>query len=126
MGLMEIEYYLPGSTFEFYLLSMDDSEPPDLIHFGKKRTPCTLSPAGSSSAWKAVEIPFRVHDSVPVRPGHLVNPIDYEEISAVTYARKIPMKPSPLYHLYATFSKALVADRVKVVVPNIEEMHQWN
>ena len=126
MGLMEIEYYLPGSTFEFHVLSRDNSEPPELIHFGKKRTLCELSPSGSSAGWKAAEIPFRAHDSVLVRPGHLVNPIDYEEISAVTYARKVPMKPSPLYYLFATFSKVLVADRVKVVVPNIEEAHQWN
>ncbi|MBI4526887.1 MAG: hypothetical protein HY695_24085 [Deltaproteobacteria bacterium] len=126
MGLMEIEYYLPGSTFEFYLLSRDDSEPPELIHFGKKRTPCALLPAGSSAGWKVVEIPFRAHDSVPVRPTHLVNPIDYEDISAVTYARKVPMKPSPLYYLAATFSNVLVADRVKVAVPNMEEAPQWN
>lgn len=125
MGLMEIEYYLPGSTFEFYVLSRDDSEPPELIHFGKKRTPCALLPS-LSAGWKAAEIPFRSHDRVLVRPGHLVNPIDYEEITAVTYARKFPMKPSPLYYLSATFSKALVADRVKVVVPNIEESSQWN
>lgn len=121
MGLMEIEYYLPGSTFEFYVLSRDDSEPPDLIHFGKKRTPCALLPAGSSTNWKSVEVPLRAHDSIPVRPAHLVNPIDYEEISSVTYARKVPMKPSPLYYLAATFSKVLIADRVKVVVPNFDE-----
>lgn len=126
MGLMEIEYYLPGSTFEFYVLSRDESEPPELIHYGKKRTPCALLPAGLSTGWKAAEVPFRLHDRVAVRPGHLVNPIDYDEISAVTYARKVPMKPSPLYYLSATFSKVLVADRVKVVVPNIEEALQWN
>jgi len=126
MGLMEIEYYLPGSTFEFYLLSRDNSEPPELIHFGKKRTPCALLPAGSSAGWKAVEIPFRAHDSVQVRPTHLVNPIDYEDISAVTYARKVAMKPSPLYYLSATFSNVLVADRVKVAVPDMEEAPQWN
>jgi hypothetical protein len=126
MGLMEIEYYLPGSTFEFYLLSRDESEPPELIHFGKKRTPCALLPAGSSTSWKTAEISLRAHDSIPVRPTHLVNPIDYEEISAVTYARKVPMKPSPLYYLSATFSKVLVTGRVKIVVPNIEEASQWN
>jgi hypothetical protein len=126
MGLMEIEYYLPGSTFEFYLLSRDDSEPPELIHFGKKRSPCALSPVGAAAGWDAAEIPFRSYDRVPVRPSHVVNPIDYDEISAVTYARKIPMKPSPLYYLSATFSKVLVADRWKVVVPDLEEASQWN
>jgi hypothetical protein len=126
MGLMEIEYYLPGSTFEFYLLSRDDSEPPELIHFGKKRTPCALLPASPTARWKAVEIPFRAHHSVSVQPAHVVNPIDYVEISSVTYARKVPMKPSPLYYLSGTFSKVLVTDRVKVVVPNIEEVPQWN
>lgn len=126
MGLMEIEYYLPGSTFEFYLLSRDNSEPAELIHFGKKRTPCALLPAGSSANWKGAEISFGAQDRISVRPTHLVNPIDYDEISAVTYARKIPMKPSPLYYLSAIFSKALVVDRMKVVVPNIEESLQWN
>jgi len=125
MGLMEIEYYLPGSTFEFYLLSRDESEPPELIHFGKKRTPYALLPSGSSVGWNTAEIPSRLHDRVLVRPGHLVNPIDYDDISAVTYARKIPMKPSPLYYLSAAFSNALVADRFKIVVPNIEESSQW-
>jgi hypothetical protein len=126
MGLMEIEYYLPGSTFEFCVISRDDSEPPELIHFGKKRTPCALLPAGSSGGWKAVEIPFRAYDRLLVRPAHLINPIDYEEISKVTYARKVSMNPSPLYYLSATFTKVLAADRVKVVVPNLDEAQQWN
>lgn len=126
MGLMEIEYYLPGSTFEFYLLSRDNSEPPELVHFGKKRTPCTLLPAGSSTSWKGAEISFGAQDRIPVRPTHLVNPIDYEEISSVTYARKVPMKPTPLYYLSATFSKVVIVNRVKIVMPNIEEVSQWN
>lgn len=126
MGLMEIEYYLPGSTFEFYILSRDGSEPPELIHYGKKRTPCGLLPAERARSWQAAEMGFRAHESVAVRPGHVVNPIDYESISAVAYARKVPMKPSPLYHLSATFAKVLVTDRVRVVVPNLEESRQWN
>lgn len=126
MGLMEIEYYLPGSTFEFYILSRDGSEPPELIHYGKKRTPCRLLPGGSARSWQAAESAFRPHESVPVRPEHLINPIDYESISAVAYARKVPMKPSPLYYLSATFTKVLVTDRVRVVVPNLQDSSQWN
>jgi len=30
------------------------------------------------------------------------------------------MRPSPLYYLAANFSRVLVTDRVKVVVPNLE------
>lgn len=126
MGLMEIEYYLPGSTFEFYVLSRDDSEPPDLIHYGKKRVPCRLLPRQSAQSWQSSTIPFRQHDQVKVPPGHLVNPIDYDDISDVEYAKKIPMKPSPLYYLSGKFSKVLVADRIKIVIPNIEEGKEWN
>lgn len=125
MGLMEIEYYLPGSTFAFYVLSRDGSPPPELIHFGKKRSPCRVLP-GRTTEWSSSELPFQAHNEVKVQPTHLINPIDYDDISAVDYAKKIPMNPSPLYYLFASFSKVLVADRVRVVIPNIEENLQWS
>ena len=119
MGLMEIEYYLPGASFAFYVLSRDDSHPPELIHFGKKRVPCQIS-QGSG------DVPFRPWDGIRVRPSHLINPLDYDAILDVGYAKKIPMNPSPLYYLDANFSKVLVAERVKIVLPNLEEIEQWN
>ena len=127
MGLMEIEYYLPGSTFQLYILSRDGSSPPDMFHYGKKSVPCQLSPDSRSSGWETSTLPFRAHDSVEVRRvAHLVNPLDYHGITDVSYAKKIPMKPSPLYYLTATFSRVLVADRVKVVVPNLEASSEWS
>lgn len=125
MGLMEVEYYLPGSTFAFYIVSRDDSEPPELIHYGKKRTPCGVLPAGSSRSWQSAEVAFRTHEKVSVRPEHPINPIDYDSVSEVAYARKVPMSPSPLYYLNAVFSKVLVADRVRIVVPNLQESLGW-
>ena len=125
MGLMEIEYYLPGSSFALYVLSRDGSPPPELIHFGKKRVPCSVSPDHGAN-WSSSELSFRAYDELTVRPSHLVNPIDYEAIADVSYAKKIPMNPSPLYYLRAKFSKVLVTERVRVVVPNLEENGQWN
>ena len=125
MGLMEIEYYLPGSTFELHILSRDDSEPPDLIHYGKKRTPCRLLPPHLSS-WRSSSIPILMHSEIVVRPSHLVNPIDYDHISQVEYVKKFPMRPSPLFYVAGKFEKVVVADRVRVVIPNIEESSQWN
>ena len=127
MGLMEIEYYLPGSTFQFYVLSRDGSPPPDMFHYGKKRVPCRLSPDSGSSGWEASTLPFRAHDTVEVRRvSHLVNPLDYDLVTDVSYAKKVPMKPSPLYYLAATFARVLVADRIKVVVPNLEASAEWS
>jgi hypothetical protein len=125
MGLMEIEYYLPGSIFTLHVLSRDGSPPPELVHFGKKRVPCKISP-GHGQDWSSSELPFRPYADVSVRPSHLVNPLDYEAISDVSYAKKVPMNPSPLYYLSASFSKVLVAERVRVVVPNPEENEQWS
>lgn len=128
MGLMEIEYYLPGSTFQFYILSKNGSAPPDLIHYGKKRTPCRLfSPGSGSSGWEASALPFHAHDAVEVRRvAHLVNPLDYDDLKDVTYAKKVPMRPSPLYYVSASFARVLVADRLKVVVPNLEASAEWS
>jgi len=126
MGLMEIEYYLPGSRFQFSVLSRDGSPPPDLIHYGKKRAPCRLHPKSTRGDWDDSAVPFRVYEEVAVWPEHLVNPLDYQDIRDVTYAKKVPMKPSPLYYLGATFERVLVADRVKVVVPNLEATGHWS
>jgi len=126
MGLMEIEYYLPGSTFQFYILSKDGSPPPDLIHYGKKRAPCRLCAGRPGGDWDGSSLPFRVHNEVAVRPAHLVNPLDYDDFTDVSYAKKLPMRPSPLYYLAATFKHVLVADRIKVVVPDIEGGAQWS
>ncbi len=125
MGLMEIEYYLPGSTFTLHVLSRDESPPPELVHFGKKRAPCKISP-GRGKDWSSSQLPLRLYTDVSLRASHLVNPLDYEAISDVSYAKKIPMNPSPLYYLSAKFSKVLVAERLRVVVPNLEEHEQWN
>ncbi|MGA8030549.1 MAG: hypothetical protein WB992_25680, partial [Bryobacteraceae bacterium] len=127
MGLMEIEYYLPGSTFQFYTLSRDGSPPPSMFHYGKKRVPCQLSPDPRSSGWEGSTLPFRAHDTVDVRRvSHLVNPLDYDAITNVSYAKKVPMKPSPLYYLAANFARVLLADRMKVVVPNLEASIEWS
>ncbi len=125
MGLMEIEYYLPGSTFTLHALSRDGSPPPGLIHFGKKRAPCKLSP-GRGRDWPSSEIALKEYADISVWPSHLVNPLDYEEISDVSYAKKLPMNPSPLYYLSGKFANVLVAERVRVVVPNLEGIEQWN
>ncbi len=125
MGLMEIEYYLPGATFALHVLSRDGSPPSELVHFGKKRVPCGLSP-GRGQDWSSSELGFKPYAEISVRPSHLVNPLDYEAISDVSYAKKFPMNPSPLYYVLAKFSKVLVAERARVVVPNLEGIEQWN
>lgn len=125
MGLMEIEYYLPGSTFSFYVGSRDGSTPPDLIAFGKKRVPCRLLPA-SGREWAGAEIAFKSYGEIRVRPSHIINPLDYAAISGVDYAKKLPMNPSPLYYLSASFSRVQVAERLRVVVPDLEETEQWS
>jgi len=117
MGLMEIEYYLPGSTFELHILSRDGSEPPEMILYGKKRVPCRIHATAES---------FRPHSELSVRPAHAINPLDYDHISEVSYAKKIPMRPSPVYYVAAKFSNILVQDRSRIVVPNMEESPQWN
>jgi hypothetical protein len=126
MGLMEIEYYLPGSRFQFLVLSRDGSPPPDMIHYGKKRAPCRLAPDSPSNTWDMASVPFGVHQAVVIRPAHLINPLDYEAITETSYARKLPMKPSPLYYLSAMFANVLVANRSKVVLPNPEGSTQWS
>jgi hypothetical protein len=128
MGLMEVEYYLPGSAFHLYILSRDGSAPPAMVQYGKKRTPCRLLPAGlGSGGWDGSSLPFRAHDAVEVRrAAHLVNPLDYDDLKDVTYAKKVPMRPSPLYYLGANFARVLVADRLKVVVPNLEASAEWS
>ncbi len=125
MGLMEIEYYLPGSTFALHVMSRDGSPPPELIHYGKKRAPCKVSP-GRGQDWFSAEIPPRKYASISVQPSHLVNPLDYDLISDVSYARKFPMNPSPLYYVHGKFSKVVVAERAKIVLPDLDGIEQWN
>ncbi len=124
MGLMEIEYYLPGSTFRLHVLSRNGSPPPELVHFGKKRAPCLILPDGGQK-WSSSELPLKPYADILVRPSHLVNPLNYEVISDVLYAKKLPMNPSPLYYVSAKFLNVLVAERMRVVVPNLEENEQW-
>lgn len=109
MGLMLIEYFLPGSQFEFYILSRDGLDPPQLIFYGKKRAECKLE--------LEKELPLTLLESISVRPPHLVNPLDYESIQEVAYAKKIPMQPSPLYYLEAQFQNVLVVPRDQATFP---------
>jgi len=125
MGLMEIEYYLPGSAFSLFVLSRDGSPPPELVHYGKKRAPCRISPSQGLS-WSGSEISFRPYSEISVRPSHLVNPLDYQAISDVSYSKKVPLNPSPLYYLSARFSNVLTTERLRVAVPNLQENDQWN
>jgi hypothetical protein len=127
MGLMEIEYYLPGSTFQLYVVSKNGSPPPEMFHYGKKRVPCLLSPDSRQGGWAASEVPFRAHDSINVTGvSHPINPLDYDDFLSVSFAKKIPMKPSPLYYISANFVHVLVAERSKVVVPNLEASSEWS
>ena len=81
---------------------------------------------GRGQDWSSSELAFKPYAEISVRPSHLVNPLDYEAISDVSYAKKFPMNPSPLYYVLAKFSKVLVAERARVVVPNLEGIEQWN
>ncbi len=114
MGIMLVEYFLPNSEFEFYLLSRDESEPPDMISYGKKRTKCKLS-IESIGDFRTIR-----SESLKLRPIHPVNPLDYESIENISFAKKIPMLPSPLYYCEGKFRNVIVVPRLKAVIPDLE------
>ncbi len=109
MGLMSIEYFLPGSRFQFSILSRNDLEPPPLIFYGKKRAECKVE--------VEKELSCSGLESITVRPSHPVNPLDYESIKDVVYAKKIPMQPSPLYYLEARFENVFIVNREQITFP---------
>lgn len=108
LTIMRIEKFVPGSEFEFIVMSKNDEEPPKLISYGKKKTHHSVN---YEELKNKPEYKERIH----IRTKQFINPLDFKKIENVKYAKKYPMKPSPLYLIEADFNDVFVLPQIKNV-----------
>lgn len=110
LTIMRIEKFVPGSEFEFFVMSRDNKEPPRIINYGKKRTHHTV-------AYDELKIKEQYKENITIRPKNLINPLDFKKIDGINYAKKYPIKPSPLYNVEANFYDIFVLPQFKLIFP---------
>lgn len=89
LGIMRIEKFVPGSEFEFIVMSKNNKMPPELISYGKKKT-------HHSVQYKEINKKAEHKEQISLQ-NQFVNPLDFKKIENLQNAKKYPMKPSPLY-----------------------------
>jgi len=105
LGIMRIEKFVPGSEFEFIVMSKDGREPPDIISYGKKRSHHRVM-------YEELNLKSEYKDKVYLRTKQFINPLDFKQIENIRYAKKLPMKPSPLYIVEAEFYDVYVLPQI--------------
>ncbi|MEM0466080.1 MAG: hypothetical protein QXX20_00550 [Candidatus Thermoplasmatota archaeon] len=126
LSLMRVERFLPGSEFEFIIMSMDGTEPPFIISYGKKKSHHMLqcgcreceNKKNTKKEWHELKIKPIYKEQIKIKPSRFINPLDFKKIDEITYAKKHPMKPSPLYVVEGKFYDVLVLSQIKEVFPN--------
>jgi len=105
LGLMRIEKFVPGSEFKFIVMSRDAKTPPEVISYGKKKTHHEVS-------YEKIKVKPEYKEKVHIRTKHFVNPLDFKKIDRVSYVKKHPMKPSPLYIVEGYFHDVFVLPKI--------------
>jgi len=125
LSLMRVERFLPGSEFEFMIMSKSGEDPPEIISYGKKKSHHTLKcgckdcehKKSTSNAWHEIRIEPTYKEQVNMRAERFVNPLDFKKIDEIIYAKKHPMRPSPLYIVEGRFHDVLVLPQLKEIFP---------
>ncbi len=118
LSLMRVEKFLPGSEFEFAIMSKSGSEPPSIISYGKKRSHHTL-------LCEEIKLHPIYKEQIELRPNGLINPLDFKKIDKVTYAKKHPMRPSPLYNVEGRFHDVFILPQFKEIFPCNFPYPEW-
>lgn len=125
LSLMRVEKFLPGSEFEFMTMSKDGKEPPTIISYGKKKSHHTLK-CGCRECehkdtydeeWHEIKIQPLYKEQIKIKTEKFINPLDFKKIDEITYAKKHPMRPSPLYVVEGRFHDVLALPQIKEVFP---------
>lgn len=106
LGIMRIEKFVPGSEFEFIVMSKNDKEPPKIISYGKKKTHHTVK-------YEELKNKPEYKEKLSIRTKQFINPLDFKRIENVKYAKKYPMKPSPLYVVEGDFHDVFILPQIK-------------
>lgn len=106
LGIMRIQKFLPGSIFEFIVMSKNDKFPPKIISYGKKLTTHSVK-------YDEITVKPEFKDKIHLRTKEFVNPLDFKKIGDIGYALKHPMKPSPLYIVEGTFYDVWILPSLK-------------
>jgi len=106
LGIMRIEKFIPGSEFEFIVMSKNDKEPTEIISYGKKKSHHTVK-------YNELKIKSEYKEKIHIRTKQFINPLDFKRIKNIQYAKKYPMKPSPLYMVEADFYDVFVLSKIK-------------
>lgn len=133
LSLMRIEKFLPGSEFEFIIMSKDGRKPPDIISYGKKKSHHTLkcgcknceSNDAKGKEWHEIKIQPIYKEQMKIRIRKFVNPLDFKKIDDITYSKKHPMRPSPLYIVEGNFHDILILPQLKEIFPNNFPYSEW-
>lgn len=118
LSLMRVEKFLPGSEFEFKIMSKNGNEPPNIISYGKKKSHHTL-------LYEELKMKPKYEEQIQIRSEGFVNPLDFKKIDKVTFAKKHPMRPSPLYNLEGRFHDVFVLPQFKDVFPCNFPYPEW-
>lgn len=126
LSLMRVERFLPGSKFELMIMSKDGKAPPSIISYGKKKTHHTLKcgckqcePSSiQSTEWHELNIPPVYKEQVKIRVASFINPLDFKKIDELSYTKKHPMRPSPLYAVEGRFHDVFILPQIKAVFPS--------
>ena len=110
LGIMRIEKFVPGSIFEFIVVSKNNQEPPRMINYGKKRSHHKVT-------YEELRIKEEFKEKIKIRTKSLINPLDFKRIANIKYAKKYPMKPSPLYYTEAEFFDVYILPQIKQIFP---------
>lgn len=110
LGIMRIEKFAPGSVFEFMVMSKNNKEPPKMINYGKKRSHHVVT-------YEEIRIKAEHKEKIKIRTKNIINPLDFKKIDNINYAKKYPMKPSPLYNTEAELFDVYVLPQIKHIFP---------
>lgn len=124
LSLMRIEKFLPGSEFEFIIMSKDGREPPHIVSYGKKKSQHTLECGCMNcenktvgEGWHEIKIKPIYKEHIKIRTEKFINPLDFKKIEEIIYAKKHPMRPSPLYIVEGKFHDVLILPQLKEIFP---------
>lgn len=118
LSLMRVEKFLPGSEFEFFVMSKSGDAPPNIISYGKKKNHHTL-------LCEELKVKPNYEEQIKIRPERFINPLDFKKIDNITFAKKHPMRPSPLYNVEGRFHDVFVLPQFKEIFPSNFPYSEW-
>lgn len=133
LSLMRVERFLPGSEFEFFIMSNNGEYPPNIISYGKKmshhslRCGCVNCEKKNISdiGWHEIKVEAIYKERIHARIERFINPLDFQKIENISYAKKHPMKPSPLYSIEGDFHDVIIFPQMGIIFPQQFPYEQW-